>query len=83
MEVALDDFLDILKEHRRNCERLGRYVEAEIARKRIEEVVAHEEQRRREAVRSRQLAELLALEESHMLEFQQFKCVPRAMRLEL
>lgn len=72
---ALDDFLDILTEHRRNCERLGRYVEAEIARKRIEEVRAHEEQRKREGVLSRQLAELLALEEAHMLEFQQFNAL--------
>lgn len=71
-EDAVQDFMNILNEHRRNCEKLGRYVEAEIARKRIEELRQHEEARRREALRSKQLAEVLAVEEGHMMEFQQF-----------
>jgi len=72
---ALEDFLEILTAHRRNCERLGKYPEAEVARKRIEELKGHEEQRTREATRSRQLAELLSIEEAHMLEFQQFNAL--------
>lgn len=32
----------------------------------------HEENRRKEAMRSRQLAERLGVEEAHMLEYQQF-----------
>lgn len=74
-QEALADFLEILTAHRRNCERLGKYPEAEVARKRIEELKGHEEQRTREATRSRQLAELLAIEEAHMLEFQQFNAL--------
>lgn len=31
-EAAMEDFMHILDEHRKNCERLGKYVEAEIAR---------------------------------------------------
>lgn len=66
------DFIAILEEHRLNCERQGKYVEADIARARLEELHTHEENRRREAMRARQLAERLGVEEAHMLEFQQF-----------
>lgn len=74
-DSAVNDFLEILEEHRKNCERLGKYVEAEIARKRMEELRAHEEARKREALRARQLAEVLAVEEAHMMEFQQFNAM--------
>ena len=72
---AVQDFLQILEEHRKNCERQGKYVEAEIAKNRLEELKLHEENRRREAMRSRQIAERLGVEEAHMLEFQQFNIV--------
>ena len=65
----------ILEEHRKNCERQGKYVEAEIAKNRLEELRQHEENRRREAMRSRQIAERLGVEEAHMLEFQQFNAL--------
>lgn len=69
---AVQDFLEILEDHRKNCERQGKYVEAEIAKNRLDELKLHEENRRREAMRSRQIAERLGVEEAHMLEFQQF-----------
>ena len=62
----------ILEEHRKNCEAQGKYVEAEIAKNRLEELRQHEFSRRKEALRSRQIAERLGVEEAHMLEFQQF-----------
>uniref|UniRef100_A0A7S2SB13 Uncharacterized protein n=1 Tax=Rhizochromulina marina TaxID=1034831 RepID=A0A7S2SB13_9STRA len=71
-DSAVADFLQILEEHRKNCERQGKYVEAEIAKNRLEELKLHEENRRKEAMRSRQLAERLGVEEAHMLEYQQF-----------
>lgn len=74
-DSAVTDFLLILEEHRKNCERQGKYVEAEIAKNRLEELKVHEENRRREAMRSRQIAERLGVEEAHMLEFQQFNQV--------
>lgn len=74
-DSAVQDFLDILEEHRRNCERQGKYVEAEIAKNRLDELKLHEENRRKEAMRSRQIAERLGVEEAHMLEFQQFNMV--------
>ena len=69
---AVADFLTILEEHRRKCEHHGKYVEAEVAKKRLEELRLHEELRRKEAMRSRQIEELLGVEEAHMLEFEQF-----------
>lgn len=46
-DTAVADFLEILEEHRKNCERQGKYVEAEIAKNRLEELKLHEENRRR------------------------------------
>ena len=40
---------------------------------RLEELKLHEENRRKEAMRSRQIAERLGVEEAHMLEFQQVR----------
>merc|ERR1719272_1116906 len=74
-DSAVQDFLQILEEHRKNCERQGKYVEAKIAKNRLEELKLHEENRRKEAMRSRQIAERLGVEEAHMLEFQQFNIV--------
>ncbi|KAL7688535.1 hypothetical protein Plhal304r1_c019g0069371 [Plasmopara halstedii] len=74
-DSAVNDFLLILEEHRKNCERLGKYVEAEVAKKRLEELKVHEENRRKEAMRSRQIAERLGVEEAHTLEFQQFNVI--------
>ncbi|TMW69759.1 hypothetical protein Poli38472_001915 [Pythium oligandrum] len=74
-DSAVNDFLLILEEHRKNCERQGKYVEADVAKKRLEELKVHEENRRKEAMRSRQIAERLGVEEAHMLEFQQFNQV--------
>lgn len=74
-DTAVQDFLEILEEHRKNCERQGKYVEAEIAKNRLDELKLHEENRRREAMRSRQIAERLGVEEAHMLEFQQFNFI--------
>jgi len=73
--AAVADFLTILEEHMKNCERSGKYVEAEIARKRLEELRQHEESRREESLRSRQVAQRLGVEEAHMLEFQQFNAM--------
>lgn len=46
-DTAVQDFLEILEEHRKNCERQGKYVEAEIAKNRLDELKLHEENRRR------------------------------------
>ncbi len=61
-----------MEEHRKNCEQQGKYVEAEVAKNRLLELKAHEDSRQREAMRARQIGEMLGIEEAHMLEFQQF-----------
>ena len=69
---AVQDFLSILQEHKKNCEREGRYVEADVAKKRLEALRQREEKRQQDALRSRQVAQRLAVEELHIHEFQQF-----------
>merc|ERR1711990_826841 len=74
-EQSVQDFLRILEEHRAECEKNGKYVQAEIAKKRLDELREHEENRQREAMRSRQITERLGVEEAHMMEFQQFNAI--------
>lgn len=57
--------MQILDEHRKTCEREGKYIEADIAKKRLEELRQHEDNRKQEGLRSRQIAQRLGVEESH------------------
>jgi hypothetical protein len=45
---------------------------AAVAKKRLEELKQHQERRREEGMRSRQIAQRLGVEEAHMVDFQQF-----------
>lgn len=54
-DTAVQDFLEILEEHRKNCERQGKYVEAEIAKNRLDELKLHEENRRRVRIKATKL----------------------------
>jgi len=69
---SVQDFLEVLEKHRISCEREGKYEEAELAKTRLEQLRAHEENRRREELRSQQLAERLGVEEAHMKELHEF-----------
>jgi hypothetical protein len=71
-DSAIADFLTILEEHRKNCEQQGKYVEAEVAKKRFEELKFHEANRQHETMKAQQQKERQNLEETHMLEYQQF-----------
>merc|ERR1719473_2627066 len=71
-EHNIQDFLDVLEKHRLDCEKQGKYEEAELARTRLDQLRQHEENRRREELRSQQLAERLGVEEAHMKELQEF-----------
>ena len=68
---AVNDFLRVLEEHAQTCERTGKYAEAEAAKKRLSELRSYEEARRAEAIKARQLAEELGVEEAHAVEFKQ------------
>jgi len=69
---SVQDFLEVLEKHRIQCEREGKYEEAELAKTRLDQLRTHEENRRREELRSQQLAERLGVEEAHMRELQEF-----------
>merc|ERR1719382_1362469 len=71
-ENNIQDFLDVLEKHRVDCEKQGKYEEAELTRTRLDQLRQHEENRRREELRSQQLAERLGVEEAHMAELQEF-----------
>lgn len=71
-EHAIQDFLEVLEKHRAVCEKEGKYEEAELAKTRLAQLRQHEENRRREELRSQQLAERLGVEEAHMKELQEF-----------
>lgn len=71
-EHRIQDFLEVLDKHREDCEREGKYEEAELARARLEQLKEHEANRQREELRSQQLAERLGVEEAHMKELQEF-----------
>lgn len=43
-----EDYLAVLDEHRKNCEREGNFVEAEMAKNRVEELKIQEAQRQME-----------------------------------
>eukprot|EP00899_Mesostigma_viride_P001955 jgi/Mesvir1/11760/Mv00130-RA.1 len=66
--MAVDDFIRALEEHRIACEKQGKYVEAEVAKNRLEELLLHEENRLREAMRAQHAAERMAVEQGHMQE---------------
>jgi len=71
-EQNIQDFLEVLEKHRLDCEREGKYEEAELAKTRLQQLRDHEESRRREELRSQQLAERLGVEEAHVKELQEF-----------
>jgi cobalamin biosynthesis Mg chelatase CobN len=71
-EEAIQDFLDILEKHRIQCEKEGKFQEAELAKQRLIELRTQETQRKRDNLRSKQLSERLEVEEAHLLEFNQF-----------
>ena len=71
-ESAIADFLQILEEHRKNCEQQGKYVEAEVAKRRFQELKSHEANRRRESMKSQHARERMRVEDEHLLEYQKF-----------
>jgi len=74
-EHAVADFLYVLDRHRIEMEAAGKYDEAELAQMRLKQLQDHEDSRRREELRSEQLAERLGIEEAHVKELQEFNAL--------
>ena len=53
-----EDFLQILNEHRKSCEREGKLEQATLARKRLKELRIFEEQKRKEETFNRHVSRL-------------------------
>eukprot|EP00929_Paragymnodinium_shiwhaense_P058463 TRINITY_DN29275_c0_g1_i1.p1 TRINITY_DN29275_c0_g1~~TRINITY_DN29275_c0_g1_i1.p1 ORF type:complete len:314 (-),score=99.24 TRINITY_DN29275_c0_g1_i1:204-1145(-) len=68
----IQDFIDVLEKHRLESESNGKYDQAQLAKIRIEQLRSHEEERRREELRSQHLADRLNVEEAHMKQLQEF-----------
>jgi len=62
----------VLEEHRKQCEMEGKYVEAEMAKNRIEELKIQDFTRRREQLIYEQAREREEVEQAHLMEYQDF-----------
>ena len=71
-DVPLDEYIRILAEYRRCCERRGNYKEAELVQHVLKQLRLEEENRHVSALAQQQASERQGLEEAHMLEFQNF-----------
>jgi|TARA_B110000305_G_C19286913_1_gene562169 hypothetical protein len=63
-----DDFLQVLDEHRKICEKEGKLDEAQAARKRLKELKILNENRKREQLINNHKVEMQALENAHLAE---------------
>lgn len=70
-DEAVLGFVRALEEHRRKCEKEGKYMEARVATKRLHDLKVHEEQKRKEEVRQRHLNERLESERTFSVEQEQ------------
>ena len=70
-DEAVLGFVRALEEHRRKCEKEGKYTEARVATKRLHDLKVHEEQKRKEEVRARHLSERLESERTFSVEQEQ------------
>mmetsp|Transcript_56888 Transcript_56888/g.101527 ORF Transcript_56888/g.101527 Transcript_56888/m.101527 type:complete len:330 (-) Transcript_56888:1712-2701(-) len=71
-DVPLDEYIKILAEYRRCCERKGNYKEAELVQHVLKQLRLEEENRHVTALTQQQESERQGLEEAHMLEFHNF-----------
>jgi len=68
----LEDYLAVLEEHIRNCEKEGKFAEAEMAKNRIEELKFQEAQRQLESLSVKHQNDKLQVDEAHQKEYEEF-----------
>ena len=66
-----EDFLSILNEHRKNCEREGKFDQAREARKRLKELRIFEEEKTKQDTFAKHRREIVALENAHKVELKE------------
>jgi hypothetical protein len=70
-DFITDDFLQVLEEHRKVCEKEGRLNEAAAARKRLKELKIINENRKREVLTNAHRDEIARLERAHVIELKE------------
>lgn len=71
-EADIEEFIEILEEHCKQCEQSGKYVEAEMAKNRIKDLKEQKKQMDMDELQTRQQNENIELEETHIMEFNNF-----------
>jgi len=74
-EIEQDDlpqYIEMLQAHQVQCEKEGRYVEAEVAKNRLIELKKQLEMSKKEDIKGRQVYEKAQLEQEHIEEFREF-----------
>lgn len=71
-EENLEQYIEMLQDHQRTCEREGRYVEAEMAKNKLIELKKKFEIQRKDDVKYRHINEKAQLEQEHISEFKEF-----------
>ena len=69
-DQAILDFLVALDQHRKKCEREGKYIEARTTARRLQELKLHEEEKRKREMKQRQQTELSEAEQGYVQELE-------------
>lgn len=73
--AAVKEFISVLEAYLKDCEKKSLYLEAEIAKKRLQELKTHEAQRQLEMLRQRHVTEQIELQGAHASEMAAFDAV--------
>ncbi|EGR33479.1 hypothetical protein IMG5_051570, partial [Ichthyophthirius multifiliis] len=68
----LEEYIEVIFEHQINCEKQGKYIEAEQARNKVKQLKLDLEKRRKEEIKNKHINEKLGIEKAHLEEFNQF-----------
>eukprot|EP00825_Cyclidium_porcatum_P039713 TRINITY_DN4882_c0_g1_i1.p1 TRINITY_DN4882_c0_g1~~TRINITY_DN4882_c0_g1_i1.p1 ORF type:complete len:319 (-),score=88.16 TRINITY_DN4882_c0_g1_i1:372-1328(-) len=68
----LEQYIEILYDHQKNCEKQGKYVEAEITKRRLKELKIQLESSNKKEMKDRHFSERNEVEKAHLSEFNEF-----------
>ncbi|KAL4507183.1 hypothetical protein ABPG72_001976 [Tetrahymena utriculariae] len=70
--AELEEYIEVISEHQLNCERQGKYVEADLAKNKVRELKEELARKKKDEIRIRHLNEKQDVEKAHLEEFNQF-----------
>ncbi|KRX10293.1 hypothetical protein PPERSA_09677 [Pseudocohnilembus persalinus] len=68
----LEQYVEILLDHQKTCEKTGKYIEAEMAKRRLSEIKKELEKRNKNELKFRHISEKSEIERAHVAEFNEF-----------